>query len=372
MLGEQDSGQCYHGNIPLTLRLIVMANSVLNMQNRGGSSDRVFKEIADDAVDVVVPDDDVPDFVSDSDSESDSEFDNDDCGVPDSIAVQLFGVDCDTKFAEDIARKLKNLRIDFASDRSILDILPEIEQKKQIDLNDEIDALYGEGVSECLYSLNIKLSSVLVCGCGKLGLSASLDSTNLLCGDNTERCRSSELRHYQDLQPSQVARLVATLTGHISLGTNLKFLEMLGALAGYPFRCACGNAVTWLSAPYSSCDVCTCAEGIADFVKHMEAQPSIPNLSFAQGVLASVLNTASNVKDKIRNTGSYIHGLIVELMTSVGHYFNSALHHVGAETFEGVRTAFMASVTQTVNRLRDSLGARALIFACSSDCRYFG
>lgn len=273
---------------------------------------------------------------------------------------QLFGVDCDEKFFDDVAQKLEGFRVQVDEDSSILDILPPLEGKNCVDLDAEIDNMYGTGVSCCLRILGVKLTSAIVCGCGKLGVDANPDSTSLFCSSPGIDCKTSVEHEYQDIHPSSLARTVAMMTGHIELGTDLRFLEMLGALAGYPFMCACGNLVTWTSAPCDTCPSCVSSEGPTDFVRHMEAIVGAPY--DGSSILDKLMGGVGKVKAKIEDTGSYVYGLIVELITTVGNYFNSALQHLGSQAFEGMRTGFMDCVKALADKLKRSLGADGLLF----------
>ena len=185
--------------------------------------------------------------------------------VEQKVSDKIFGVNCDQAFADVIAQCLNNLppvSLDVETDSSE-DYVYDVATGPQLcDLGAEVDSKFGIGVTHCLGSLGITLNSRLVCGCGKLGTHATVAHSHLVCRDLTSACLANRCSdRSQRLQPNVVARTVATLTGHTRLGRDMKFIELLGALAGYPFICACGNIVTCLDAPFSACDFCMAYTG---------------------------------------------------------------------------------------------------------------
>ncbi|APG78552.1 hypothetical protein [Wenzhou picorna-like virus 45] len=286
----------------------------------------------------------------------------------------LFGVDCNEEFAQTVASQLDDLRINLDENKTIIDMLPTFPERKIVDLHEEIDKLYGAGVAKCLILLGVKLTSAIVCGCGKLGVKSSLEYTNLSCSKLEDECKFYALSdsHHgrQDIQPNMVAKTVAMLTGHVSLGTNLRFIEMLGALAGYPFRCACGNPVTCLDAPLTVCDFCATMEGVADFVKHMDADARAPtpvellpdvevhSPSFIDRIFSGV----KAAKNKVGDMGSHIYALIAELITTIGNYFNSVVQHYGSHFYEGIKSGFQESISSISRKLKSVLGSEGMVF----------
>jgi len=125
--------------------------------------------------------------------------------------IKMFGVDCDESFANDVCERLRNLRVDATIGKSFLDILPKLPTKHVIDIPVEIDKKYGSGVASCLRSLGVKLTSVLVCGCGKLGHRALLESSHMLCARYRASCVCTDPVEHQDLDPCVLARTVARI-----------------------------------------------------------------------------------------------------------------------------------------------------------------
>lgn len=289
----------------------------------------------------------------------------------------IFGVNCDQKFAETIAEKLQDLSVDSEDGDDILDVLPDLPVKHICDLDADIDRMYGVGVARCLRTLGIKLTSAIVCGCGRLGTETSINFPNLLCAKIGPGCKSPglemEVHGYQELQPNVVAKTVGKITGHVALGTNLHFIEMLGALAGYPFRCTCGNPVTCLDAPLSACDFCCSTHGIAEFIKHMDVDelvdgvsrdaPAQPRRMFPfESVINKTCKLFTSAKDKVSDTGTHVYTLITQLITTVGNYFNSVFEHTGSHIYEGMKAGFTDTVRSIAQKLKQLIGSEGLVF----------
>lgn len=290
--------------------------------------------------------------------------------------MTLFGVECDDKFADDIARDLSRLCKNMGgenTDISILDLLPERKVKPVFDLNAAIDAKFGEGVSGALNFMGIKLTSAILCGCGQLGVEADVDYPNMICGEMTDDCKNFGHHAYQDFQPNVVASAIAAFTGNIRLGTDHDFLTMLGALAGYPFRCACGLPVACLDAPNVMCDFCTTAEGLSDFIKHMD-EPVVEavdmlmpgNSEDKRGVFekmaASIRAGLGRASGAVKEAGSHLYALITEFITAIGNFFNNAFRHIGQEVFLGSLETFKLTMERLTHTFQQVLGADGFLF----------
>jgi hypothetical protein len=301
----------------------------------------------------------------------------------------IFGVQCDEKFAEAVASKLKDLKIAWDDVEPVLDAVKLSHEVSDIDLATEIDKIYGSGVSDCIHSLNLQLSTALLCGCGKLGTTTSTYYPNLVCKTMSQECKRVRKHVYQDIQPNRLAQIIAKITGHLRLATDLNFIEMLGALAGYPFECGCGNPVTCLDSPLMMCDFCASEDGASIFTKHMDYVPGILGDSedesivgmasghlpsnFISGLSDKVFGAANSVKDatarKIQGVydhaaegGSKVRSWITELITTVTSYFNSVFTHYGKHFFIGMKESFTDSIRQIAAKLKEVLGSKGFIF----------
>jgi len=337
-----------------------------NDLNRGGSSKN--PELQSEAQKVVVVESDLPHgdgSVSGVESkvvlESDLPHGDGSVSGVESGCVKMFGVVCDESFANGVCERLRDLRVDATIGKSFLDILPSLPAKHVIDIPAEIDKKYGSGVASCLHLLGVKLTPVLVCGCGKLGHRALLESTHMLCARYNAGCVCKDAIEHQDLNPWDLARTVARILDRPSIGVDYQFMQMLGALAGYPFACACGNPVTYLDAPYTCCDFCVGKDGSSSFIRHMFSTSQMAS-TLATGAVEGVTSAFRAAGSAIKDTGAKIYSLITELVTTVGNYFNSLFQGWGGEFYKGMQDGFVETVRGVATKLKDALGSDGFLF----------